>query len=65
MPWPVGIPRTLNAEQRSERARHASLARTTTDYFISHLANRTLTEEQRRRLADVVIAATPTHDEAS
>jgi hypothetical protein len=55
MPWPTGIPRTLNAEQRAERARRAALARTSPDYFIAKLAAMRLTKEQRGRLAELIL----------
>lgn len=55
MPWPVGIPRTLDAEQRTERARKAALARTTPDHHIAALARATLTEEQRAKLVELVL----------
>jgi hypothetical protein len=54
MPWPVGIPKTLNDEQRTERARKAALARTTTDHHIKSLIGKPLTIEQKTRLAGLL-----------
>lgn len=58
MSWPVGVTRTLNAEQRTERARQAALSRTSPDYFIRQLSKATLTAEQRRELAELLFSAT-------
>jgi len=55
MPWPVGIPRTLNAEQRTDRARKAALARTTPEHHIAALSRLTLTIEQRTQLAALLL----------
>ena len=56
MGWPVGIPKTLNPEQRSERARNAAKARTTPEHHIRELGKVTLTAEQRAELARLALA---------
>lgn len=55
MPWPVGYPKNMTAAERVERARKAALARTTIDHHINALTGKTLTDEQRRRLADLLL----------
>jgi len=55
MPWPRGVPKTMTPAERVERARKAALTRTTAEYHIAALAGRTLTNEQRRQLADVLL----------
>jgi uncharacterized membrane protein len=54
MPWPRGVPKNMTPAQRVDRARKAALARTTTEHHIAALAGRTLTDEQRQRLADLL-----------
>jgi len=60
MSWPVGIPKTLNAEQRVERARKAALARASVDGLIKSLSAKTLTIEQKARLAGLLYDNTDT-----
>lgn len=57
MPWPPGIPKNMTAEQRVERARHAAAVRASADGLIAALAKKTLTAEQRARLAEVLWAS--------
>lgn len=55
MPWPPGYSMTLTPAQREERARHAALARTTTEHHIKMLGKQTLTDEQRAQLAAILL----------
>lgn len=54
MPWPVGIPKNMTAEQRVERGRNAAQFRASADGLIASLSKKTLTPEQRQRLADLL-----------
>ena len=54
MAWPSGIPKNMTPAERVERARKAALARTTVDHHIRMLAGKTLTDEQRDRLAELL-----------
>ena len=45
----------MTAEQRVERARNAANARASVDGLIRALARKTLTDEQRARLAELVL----------
>jgi hypothetical protein len=53
-PWPVGVPKNMTPQQRVERARKAALSRTTADHHIAALTGKTLTDEQRARLTDLL-----------
>lgn len=53
-PWPVGVPKNMTPDERTERARKAALARTTPDHHIAALTGKPLTAEQRARLADLL-----------
>jgi hypothetical protein len=54
MPWPVGVPKNMTQQQRTDRARNAALSRTTVDHHIKALAGKPLTDEQRARLAELL-----------
>ena len=54
MAWPPGYPKNMTAEQRVERARIAARARASSDGLIKALSKKTLTDEQRQRLAELV-----------
>ena len=50
----MGAATSLNPEQLSERARNASKARTSPDYFIAQLSKVELTQEQADQLVKLV-----------
>jgi hypothetical protein len=54
MPWPSGVPKNMTPQQRVERARKAAHARASTDGLIKALSKKTLTAEQRARLAKLL-----------
>ena len=51
MPWPVGYPKNMTAEERVQRAKHAAAVRASADGLIKALSKKDLTDEQRARLA--------------
>jgi hypothetical protein len=58
MPWPRGVPKNMTPSERVERARNAALARTTIDHHINALTGKTLTDEQRHRLTELLRVGT-------
>ena len=53
MAWPSGIPKNMTPAERVERAQIAARSRASTDGLIKALSKKQLTEEQRRRLAEL------------
>jgi hypothetical protein len=54
MAWPTGIPKNLTAAERVERARNAAQFRASADGLIKALSRKTLTVDQRQRLAQLL-----------
>ena len=54
MSWPTGIPKNMTPEQRRDRARNAAHFRASADGLIQSLSRKTLNEEQRARLAELL-----------